>query len=258
MEENVNFNLPKSEEFAVYTDVVQLPSKGKSYAHGISEVTVEYMTATDENILTSENLIQTGKQFDVLLQRKIKTKGIKVDELTKGDKNAILLFLRKNAYGSDYAVKVRDPKTGEEFDEIVDLDKIKVKHGVMPDEDGLYTFELPISKKIVRFRILTDNEGILLKQRIDAKAKATNGIKTKVTDSLKHHIVSIDGNTDPMYINRFVDVMAPLDSLKLRVYITEVEPDLDLSYMFTNKNTGETFQSNVYFDITFFYPSFKL
>jgi hypothetical protein len=40
--------------------------------------------------------------------------------------------------------------------------------------------------------------------------------------------------------------------------MAEVEPDLDLTYEFTNPNTGNTFQADVPFDIRLFYPNARV
>jgi hypothetical protein len=52
-------------------DLIALPSEGKFYKNKKSTVKVAYLTASDENILTSPNLLQNGKVIDVLLDRKI-------------------------------------------------------------------------------------------------------------------------------------------------------------------------------------------
>jgi hypothetical protein len=246
-------------EFTVISDVVELPSQGILYPHKKGSVTVEYLTASDENILTSQGLIRTGTQFDVLLQRKIKDKDFGVDTLLKGDKTAILLHLRKTGYGSDYPVKVTDPSNGESFDTVVDLELLQPKPiTVLPDEDGLYQFTLPVTKKIVTFRILTDKEESILMKSIESKTKMNGGIQASVTERLKAQIVAIDDNAERMYIHRLVDVLPVRDSLALRVYMAEVEPDLDLTYEFTNPNTGNTFQADVPFDIRLFYPNARV
>jgi hypothetical protein len=246
-------------EFTVISDVVELPSQGILYPHKKGSVTVEYLTASDENILTSQGLIRTGTQFDVLLQRKIKDKDFPVDSLLKGDKTAILLHLRKTGYGSDYPVKVTDPSNGESFEAVVDLELLQAKPlTAMPDEDGLFQFTLPVTKKVIKFRILTDKEETILLKSIDSKTKMNGGIQAGVTERLKAQIVSIDGNEERMYIHRLVDVLPVKDSLSLRVYMAEVEPDLDLTYEFTNPNTGNTFQADVPFDIRLFYPNARI
>ena len=53
------------------TEVVDLPSKGHFYVEGHplskGKVEIKYMTAREEDILTSQNLIQRGTVIDVLL-----------------------------------------------------------------------------------------------------------------------------------------------------------------------------------------------
>jgi hypothetical protein len=249
----------KNTDFTVISDIVDLPSQGIFYPHKKGSVTVEYLTASDENILTTQGLIRTGTQFDVLLSRKIMDRDFTVDSLLKGDKTAILLHLRKTGYGSDYQVKVTDPNTGETFDAVVDLELLKPKPiTVMPDEDGLFEYTLPVSKKVITFRILTDKEETTLLKSIESKTKINGGIQAGVTERLKAQIVAVDGNTERMYIHRLVDVLPVRDSLSLRVYMAEVEPDLDLTYEFTNPSTGDTFQADVPFDIRLFYPNARV
>ena len=96
-------------------EIVKLPSQGLFYKNGISEVNVEYMTSKDEDLLTTPSLIENGTVLDILLKRKIKTKGVDVDNLLAGDRNAIILFLRSSSYGSTYTVQVPDPRTNVIF-----------------------------------------------------------------------------------------------------------------------------------------------
>ena len=52
-------------------DVVELPSQGIYYADGRKSLRIAYLTAVDENILTSPNLIAQGRVIDELLKRKL-------------------------------------------------------------------------------------------------------------------------------------------------------------------------------------------
>ena len=97
-------------------DVISLPSQGRFYKNKKSTVKVAYLTAADENILTSPNLLQNGKVIDVLLDRKVIDQDIKPGQMLSGDKNAILFFLRATGYGEMYPVELTDPKTGSKFE----------------------------------------------------------------------------------------------------------------------------------------------
>ena len=52
-------------------------------------------------------------------------------------------------------------------------------------------------------------------------------------------IQEVDGNTDRGFINNFVK-NSLLSSRSLRNFVTEISPDLDLTYQFTSEVTGET------------------
>ena len=49
-------------------DVIQLPSNGQCYRNKLDRVPVAYLTAYDENIITSPNLYKDGFVFDYLLK----------------------------------------------------------------------------------------------------------------------------------------------------------------------------------------------
>ena len=60
------------------------------------------MTAKEEDILTSQNLIQQGLVIDKLLESLIIDKSVKLDDMLIGDKNAIMVSARILGYGKDY------------------------------------------------------------------------------------------------------------------------------------------------------------
>ena len=69
------------------------------------------------------------------------------------DRQAILIFLRNTAFGSDYTLKLKDPLTGKDFDTTIDLSVLKVKDFTLtPDSNGEYQYFMPISKKKITFK----------------------------------------------------------------------------------------------------------
>ena len=140
-------------------DVVPLPSNGECYENKLSRIPVGFLTAYDENFITSPNLYKDGLIIDFLLKSKVLNKDIDTDKLVKGDVDAITLFLRATSYGCDFPVIVRDPKTGEEIETVVDLSKIKPKTFTLKaDEKGCFEYILPVSKVPVKFKYLTRKE----------------------------------------------------------------------------------------------------
>ena len=80
------------DEYKVPYDVIELPSQGLLYPNKKSSVKIEYLTAMDENVLSSPNIVGSGKVVDVLIERKVKDLGFPVNELLEGDKLAIIVF----------------------------------------------------------------------------------------------------------------------------------------------------------------------
>lgn len=237
-------------------ELVKLPSKGLFYKNKISEVAVEYMTSKDEDLLTTPSLIENGTVLDILLKRKIKTKGVIVDDLLAGDRNAIILFLRSSSYGSTYTVQVADPRTNVVFKTEVDLLKLRYKKvKETPDEEGHFTVKLPMRKKTVKFRLLTSGEETMLFKQAEAVQEAYGQEFSEYsTLKLKSHIISIDEKNDRTYIGKFIDAMPALDALTIRRKIIDVSPDVDMDYEFKTKD-GFKFNAQLSVGIDFFFPS---
>jgi len=143
-------------EGGVQYDVIQLPSNGQCYRNKVDRVPVAYLTAYDENIITSPNLYKDGLVIDFLLKNKIVNSEINVDDLVSGDADAIILFLRATSYGPEFPIVVADPDTGEQIDTTVDLSTLKPKDFKLEgDENGWFEYVTPIKKDTIKFRYLT-------------------------------------------------------------------------------------------------------
>lgn len=249
LQSNVN-----SELEMVY-EIVQLPSEGRLYQDGLKEINIEYLTATDEDILTTASLIQNGSVLDIVLDRKIKSKGVDHRNLLPGDKEALLLFLRTSSYGVDYHVTVSNPIYGDSFKTKVDLSKLKYKVlEVYPDQRGFFTIQLPMSKKHIEFRLLTSGEEATINKMAESKKEAYgSNFSTYISDKIKASIMSIDGNSDRSHINKFVDIMRAGDASFIRKKIHEASPGVDMSYEFTSPD-GHTFTSQLSVGTDFFFP----
>ena len=246
------------------TEVIELPSKGLVYpeSNPLSKGSVEikYMTAKEEDILASQNLIRKGVVLDKLFESVLVSKDVKISDIVVGDKNAILLATRILGYGSDYQVDITDPFTGENQRTSIDLAKIQTKEidESLLNRENKYEFELPLSKKKVVFKILThkDEQDITAEvaalQRLQKGSDVTNDVTTR----LKYMIVEVDGNSDRGYINKFVvNGLLARDSRALRNHVREISPDMDMRFDFTSELTGETEALDIPFGVGFFYPS---
>ena len=167
------------DSYAQY-DVISLPSNGECYKNKIGRLPVAYITAYDENIITSPNLYRDGLVIEYLLKNKVVNKEINVEELVSGDVDAIVLFLRATSYGTDFPVAVTDPETGENIETNVDLTTIKPKEFKLKgDENGHFSYTLPKSGAEVKFKYLTRKEenDLRLLARIESEGIAVQDLR---------------------------------------------------------------------------------
>jgi hypothetical protein len=237
-------------------DVVQLPSKGLYYPNRKAALKVAYLTASDENILTSVNLMESGEMLDMLLERKILDKDLRPSQMLEGDRVAILFWLRATGYGAIYPMKLTDPITKRLFEYEVDLTTLQYKEDLItPNDAGLCEFMLPVSKKKVLFKFLSGAEIQRINKDDEARQSklGKKAFSTLMTTRLAAAIHSIDGITDRGEIAQFVDNMSVKDSGDLRKYMNDHEPGLDLKIEVAAPS-GSIFQANVAIATEFFWP----
>lgn len=237
-------------------DVVELPSKGIYYSSQKKSLRVAYLTAADENILASPNLIQTNSLVSELLKRKILDKDFDVDDMVEEDRQAVLIFLRNTAFGSEYKMIVNDPKTGNEFTFIADLSTLKIKDfNLESDSNGEYKYSMKKSNVDVTFKFLSKKNEI----EIEKIRESWNGVGIApiVTKQLEFMIKSVAGNRDPMNIRNFIERLPIKDSQDFRKYVSENKPALDLTQKITTPS-GEEIQVEIGFGVEFFRPFYGI
>lgn len=245
------------------TEVVDLPSKGYFYPEdnplSSGKVEVKYMTAREEDILTSANLIQKGIVLDKLLEALV-VSDVNLDDILIGDKNAIMIASRVLAYGKDYTFEFMDPSSGKTREETVDLTSLDHKKLNFNDYDkgkNEFDFDLPGSKRKLTFKLLTQRDEKAIDSQLKALKKISKGtgIDPEITTRLKASIVAVDGNRDGNEINSFVDnEFLSIDSFAYRTYLTSITPDVDLSFS-VELDDGELEEVAVPVTATFFWPS---
>lgn len=241
----MNFNLPH--------DVVKLPSKGIFYTPKKESLKVGFLTANDENLLMSQNFGKDG-MVNTLLKNKIYEPGFNVDQLLTVDVQAILLFLRNTSFGPEYNMSVLDPKTDKYFEVTLMIDEVSyLPLKQTPDNEGLFTYTLPKSKKVVKFKLMTIGDD----KKIDALLESyPKGMMVPfITKRLETQIIELDGSRDKTIISSFVSNMPISDSKDLRKFILECEPKMDLDRKVIAPS-GEEVTVTVNFGVEFFRPFF--
>lgn len=243
------------------TEIISLPSKGLAYPEtsplSKGEITIKLMTAKEEDILTSANLVKKGIHLDKLLESVVVEPGVNVSDLLVGDKNAILITSRILAFGPDYDVTINDPEANEQVKTTVDLSKIKIKEidESKLNRDNEYDYTLPISKANIKFRLLTHGDELAIQKDVEALQKTTKG-SNEITSRYRRIIVEVDGVRDFGTISNFVtNRLLAGDSKALRKQISSMSPDLDLKFEYESPFTGEKEALRIPFGIDFFYPT---
>ena len=250
-------------QYGFPTEVLSLPSQGLLYPEDSplrsGTIDVKYMTAKEEDILTSTNLIQQGVVVSKLLESIIANPKVKLDDMLIGDKNAIMVGTRILGYGKDYGITLTDPDTNERVEHVVDLTKLENKTiDVKWYENGNnFEYTLPNSKRVLTFKLLThgDEKKISEIQKDYEKLEKLTGVSTELTTRFKYQIQSVDGNNDQKFIDNFVDnEFLALDTREFRKHLLLINPDIELKFDYTSQ-TGNLHKLDVPLGIDFFWPA---
>ena len=250
-------------QYGFPTEVLSLPSQGLLYPEDSplrsGTIDVKYMTAKEEDILTSTNLIQQGKVIERLLESVVANPQVKVDDMLIGDKNALMVGTRILGYGKDYPCTIVDPDTNEKVE--INIDLTTLEHKKIDEEiyknGNLFSFELPNSKRVIEFKLLTQNDENQISENLKDYEKLTKltGVDKTLTTRLKYTIQSIDGDKDQKTIDNFVDnEFLALDAKAFRVYRESIEPDIILKYDYVSQ-TGGNHRIDIPLGVDFFWPA---
>lgn len=247
----------------VPTEMIPLPSKGYFYPEGhplaSGFIEMKYMTAREEDILSSQSLIKSGTVIDKLLQSLIVTK-INYNDLLTIDKNAVFIAARILAYGPDYQVEITCPSCGEKSKHVIDLQQFEEKDinwDLFTKGQTTHNFTLPACKKELTLKFLTHGDEKAIENAIKAQRKMSKltGVDPELSTRLKQLIVAVDGATERSVINSFVDNMLSRDSLALRTYLKEVTPDIDTTFSFICPSCEyEQEKMTMPINVNFFWP----
>ena len=253
MAENKKYDFP--------TEVITLPSEGKCYPedHPLSsgELEIKYMTAKEEEILASQNLISKGVVLDKLFESIIADKKINIDDIIIGDKNAIVLATRILGYGPEYKIQV--PSIEGQTELQIDLSKVQTKDVDLDklNRENIYEWVTPVGKNVIKWRMLTHGD----EKMIDTDVRAMNrlnkdGASAELTTRYRYMIKSVDGKEDTKSIVDFVNnKFLARDTRAFRTHIKELQPDMKMEFEYDNPNTGEKEMTPIPMGVGFFWPS---
>ena len=238
------------------TEVVDLPSKGYFYFEGhplsTGKVEVKYMTAKEEDILTSQNLIKQGTVIDKLLEALIVDKSINITDMLVGDKNAVMVAARILGYGKEYSFNYDEE---EHSVDLSVLEPIKIDFSKFTKGINELSYKLPVSKRELVFKLLTGKDEDEITAEIKAREKVNKNQSFELTTRLKQMIVSIDGKSEKSFINNFVDnEFLSRDSLPFRQHLAKITPDIDMNTTVVD-STGKEVEVAIPVTVRFLWPS---
>lgn len=238
---------PRDVPSYVQYDIIPLPSKGECYAHKKTHLPVAYLTTSDENLITSRNLYNSGSMIDIILERKILDKSIRVSDLCKGDRDALAIWLRATAYGPNYPVVVN--YEGEEIEATIDLNDINyLDFNLKGDENGWFEYTIQ-NGDVLKYKILSYKEeqelfekNIHVTELINRHTILTNIDKTSTLietlnqDEKEEIIETLDVIKE--WVNNF-DV--DKDELQNETYMTYITDRMFMQTMSVNGNTDREY-----------------
>lgn len=270
---NLPENLPVTQEadqlsFIVPTEFVVLPSCGQYYPeghplHGEETIEIRFMTAKEEDLLTSKGLLEKGLVLDRLIDSLMVAKRLRSRDLLVCDRQAILISARASGYGSDYDTKIvcKMCTSANSYhynleDALIESpleEKILAEMNVQHVGDGMFKTVIPMSNVEIVFRLLNGHDERSLVDSSDARKKKKQDDRL-ITDQLKLMIVSVMGHEERDLITRFVESLPLRDSRFLRKLYETVSPSIELRKEFVCADCGHEDDITFPFTTDFFWP----
>jgi len=238
-------------------DVIPLPSQGKLYPSKKANIKIAYMTTADENILSSPNLLASGEFLEILINRKILEPSLRYKDLTVGDRNAIMIWLRATGYGEMYPVTIYDENSNP-FDTDINLQDLKTKNlGAEPDAEGLFDFTLPLSKSKIKFKFLTCGDVDNIERMVEADKANNIPVDSSSTYTLERMIVEVNGDRNRQVIKDFANSIRVGDGKAISDYSSQIESGVDLNITVKTPGGG-SIATFLPLNMRFFWPNIKL
>jgi len=243
------------------TEVISLPSKGLCYPESnplsSGQLEIKYMTAKEEEILTSQNLIKKGVVLDKLFESIVVDSKVNIDDILIGDKNAIMLATRILGYGPEYSIQITN-EDGQKEDVVVDLGKVSTKEidETKINRENKYKFTTS-NGTVLEYKLLSHGD----EKKIDADIKALQrlnkgGVTSELTVRYRYMILSVNGKTDTGSITNFINnQFLTRDTKSFRDQVKKIQPDINMEFEYENPETGEKEVRPIPMGVGFFWPS---
>lgn len=216
--------------------ITNLPSKGKFYS-GFQGVEVKPLTFLDEQKILNAKEAKSDI-VSKLLEKSIE--GIEVDELLSMDKMFLLMKVREVSYGDTYEFNITCPACTSEIKTSLNLSEHLNMTQVPDDLADPREIDLPKLKVKAEVRFPRSREEIFL---LDPE---------EVYKNMYRFVVSIDGNTDPVFISKALKRMHLQDIKKLIAEINKGEYGVNPRFIFECPECSHNETMAIPMDVSFF------
>jgi len=222
-------------------EMLNLPSKGFFYENKNKYILIGYLTYIEENLLTSEMLVENGIAYEIAFDNLICNNDITIDELLTGDVQAMALALRSFSYGNNIELDLKCEHCQKVEKATIPLTIFKMKSvssGV--DECGEIPIDIANGKIKLKIKPITFKEEVTLLNKKDKKP----------LEDLAIYIKEFNGERNPNKILNAVRMLRLLESRELRNAVKENTPGVDTKYYYEcdycNQTTLYDFGGNTF------------
>lgn len=250
--------------FIAANDIVELPSGGTHYPEGHPlrvnpRVEVKQMTAKEEDILLNQSYIKSGVVIDKLLSALVTTADFPLDDLLIGDKNAIIVQIRRSAYGDDYPAQVLCKSCYKQTEKVFDLAEcvynkpLSITEGTAQTERGTFITTMPQSKVQVEFRLLSSHDEKALAKK-EEKYKKHNLDFSSTLEAFRLSMVAVNGQEG--LVNKYLENMPVRDSRHFKQIIKDLPPGVEMRGSFECESCGSQSEIELPINFRFLWPDF--
>lgn len=197
-------------------EMLFIPSRGLFYPSKENYLLLNQLTYVEENLLTSEFLVESGKAMEFVLRNILVEQNVDPMDLLVGDVQAIGLFLRSYAYGDNLELEFECHHCGYKEEVPVRLSSFQMKDIVAVPENGLIPMMLDGTELVFMFKPLTYFEEIGM-----SKANVSS------LDRLIYMTKSVNGCDDKQIISQIYKKMSIPEIRRVKRFVERATPGVD-------------------------------
>jgi hypothetical protein len=212
-------------------EMLNLPSKGFFYKNKNKFILIGYLTYIEENLLTSEMLVESGIAYEIAFENLICNDDLTIDELLTGDVQAMSLALRSFSYGNNIELDLKCENCRKVEKATIPLSTFKmktIKNHV--DESGEIPVDIANGKIRIKIKPITFKEEVELNNKVDKKP----------LEELSIYVKEFNGERNPHKILNAIRTLRMLESRELRNAIKENIPGVDTKYEYECEHCDST------------------